>query len=56
MFSDGDKLALQENGFCILPQVLDARALEQARKSLNNAAEESRRRGDSDLYQRSRSK
>jgi ectoine hydroxylase-related dioxygenase (phytanoyl-CoA dioxygenase family) len=45
MFSDGDKLALQENGFCILPQVLDARALEQARKSLNNAAEESRRRG-----------
>lgn len=45
MLSDDNKSALSDNGFCILPQVLDASALVQARASLNHAAEESQRRG-----------
>ena len=33
MLSDDEKIALQENGFCILPDVLDAPALAHARES-----------------------
>ncbi|MEL0047500.1 MAG: phytanoyl-CoA dioxygenase family protein [Gammaproteobacteria bacterium] len=44
MLSDDEKIALQENGFCILPDVLDAPALAHARESLTLAAAESRRR------------
>lgn len=44
MLSDDEKMALQENGFCILPDVLDAPALGHARESLTLAAAESRRR------------
>ena len=44
MLSDDEKIALQENGFCILPDVLDAPALGHARESLTLAAAESRRR------------